>query len=74
MKESCFWWIDPTVDEINQYVVGVCLKCKKDSDLLVLHPSLDGAWYWDGKERGYGDYDLNCHFCHKTIYQRENNE
>ena len=31
------------------------------------------GWFWDGKNLGYGDYDLFCNECNNAIYLRNKN-
>jgi len=54
--ESCYFWIDKkNLDE--QIIVAICKECQ-------LKIQKKDAWFW---EHGYGNFDVDCHFCKKLI-------
>ena len=65
IQEDSYWWRDTSLPEDEQYMRGVCVECAIERGI---------GWFWPGKERGYGDYDLNCFFCNKQIYLRDKEE
>lgn len=62
IQEDCLWFIDKNLPEDEQKMQAMCLNCAKEHNF---------GWYWNGAERGYGDYDLKCCFCDCTLHQRE---
>lgn len=46
----------------EKVMTALCVKCQKEKQLE--------AWFWDGEKYGYGDYDLQCHFCKHIIHKR----
>lgn len=57
-KEDCYFAVDNDSDIIK----AICVECHEKNEI---------GWFWNGKELGYGNYDLNCHFCNKIINKKE---
>lgn len=60
MLEDCHWFVKGKGDEAR--MAALCMFCAS---------KLKKGWYWPGKEKGYGDYDLICDNCQNAIYLRE---
>lgn len=54
MNEDCFWCLE------DNNIKAICVSCAKKKE---------DVWYWNGKEFGYGEYDLYCSECHKLIHK-----
>lgn len=61
IQEDCYWFIDPLLPSDKQVMSAMCVECHETHDL---------GWFWPGKNKGYGDYDLTCCLCNKVIRQR----
>jgi len=55
MPLDCYFII---ADE-NLPIVTVCTDCLKTND--------ENAYFWQGSVKGYGNYDLECSLCQKSI-------
>ena len=64
IQENCYWYINEELPPDQQTMLAMCVDCNKDKNT---------GWFWHGKASGYGDYDLYCSICKRTIYERENN-
>lgn len=62
--DNSYWFVNEK-DPKNPVLNALCEIC---------HLKEDKGWFWDGKNLGYGDYDLYCSQCGKTIYLRDKNE
>jgi hypothetical protein len=62
--DDSYWFINEKNPE-SPFMAALCKIC---------HLKENKGWFWDGKNLGYGDYDLFCDSCGKTIYLREKNE
>jgi hypothetical protein len=63
IQEPCFWYIDQEIPEHERKMQACCVECQKSTNIK--------GWYWAGDEIGYGDYDLECSFCKKSLHKRE---
>ncbi len=63
IQENSYWFLDGENDEAK--MVAICETCAKKHQK---------GWFWDGKNLGYGDYDLACNYCKNTIYLRNNDK
>jgi hypothetical protein len=61
IQENSYWLLDDQEEKI----VAMCEFCAKKHQK---------GWFWDGKNLGYGDYDLFCNECGNAIYLRNNND
>lgn len=68
IQEDCFFYCDGNKDIPfeERRICAMCVECWQ----RIGQPKL---WYWDGKEKGYGDYDLKCSMegCDNIIHQRK---
>lgn len=62
--DNSYWFVNDK-DKDNPIMDSLCKIC---------HLKEKKGWFWEGKKLGYGDYDLYCSSCGKTIYLREKNE
>ena len=60
IKENSYWFLED--EEPEAKIIAICEICAKKSQK---------GWFWDGKNLGYGDYDLFCKECGNAIYLRE---
>lgn len=60
--EDCFWIFEL---QLNR-VIAVCTKCSK----LPKYGN-KGGMFWEGSKVGYGEYDLDCEECGKTLHINE---
>jgi hypothetical protein len=56
---DCYWFVKE--DNQNSYIVACCVACGQRYNL---------GWFWEGTTKGYGDYDLSCELCKKSIYKK----
>ena len=59
IQENSYWFLDGEEDTVK--VVAIREMCAKKQQK---------GWFWDGKNLGYGDYDLFCNECNNAIYLR----
>lgn len=62
--DDSYWFVDET-DPENAKISALCEIC---------HLKENKGWHWQGKQLGYGDYDLYCSVCNKAIYLRDKND
>jgi len=43
---------------------AMCLNCHKTHEF---------GWFWPGKIKGYGNYDLKCSICGEWINKKKDN-
>lgn len=63
IQENSYWFLDGEGEESK--IVAICEICAKKHQK---------GWFWDGKNLGYGDYDLNCNYCKNVIYKKNNDK
>lgn len=62
-REDCYWYVDCSIENEDERIMkAMCVECKESHDF---------GWFWPGREKGYGDYDLNCSICGKTLHRRQ---
>ena len=59
IQKNCYWLIK------EERMSAICVNCAK---------KLNVGWFWEGEQKGYGDYDLKCEECEDLIYLRETHE
>lgn len=58
---NSYWFtIQDSTDE--PIMLAICPECHEDKKIE--------SWFWDGDKYGYGDYDLDCYLCKKSIHKR----
>ena len=62
IQENSYWFLEG--EEENGKIVAICEMCAKKQQK---------GWFWDGRNLGYGDYDLFCNECKNAIYLRNKN-
>lgn len=60
--QNSYWFLQG--EEEDAQIIAVCEICAK---------KLQKGWFWDGRNLGYGDYDLFCNECKNAIYVRNKN-
>jgi len=60
MLEDCHWFVKGDGDEAR--MAALCMFCAT---------KLKKGWFWNGAERGYGEWDIICDNCNNAIYLRE---
>lgn len=63
MYESCYFWIDISLPEDEQYMGVLCTEC---------FDKYKQGWFWDGS-KGYGPFDYICDKCNKIIHKGSEN-
>lgn len=67
IQEDCIFYSNGSEDsEFEERTIqAMCVECWQ----RIGRPKL---WYWEGKDMGYGDYDLKCSMegCNNIIHQR----
>ena len=64
IQKNCFW---TTVDRNGQQViVAICEACNSKRTV--------SAWFWNGKEKGYGNYNLKCNECNEILYEHKDSK
>ena len=61
-NQDSYWFIDQSGSEPK--MAALCFECAKNQP---------GCTRWDAVA-GYGEYDVNCQKCNKTIYARIEDE
>jgi hypothetical protein len=56
IREDCYFFVTE-----KKTMSAVCLTC---------HKKEGQGWFWEGKKKGYGDYDLKCSSCGNILHQR----
>jgi len=67
MEEDCYFWIDQSLPEDEQFMNVLCVECHNGK-----YPQL--GWFWEGSTKGYGPYDFTCGVCGKLVHAAPNNE
>lgn len=62
IKQNSYWFLDGEGEEAK--MAALCEMCAQ---------KLQKGWFWNGKNLGYGDYDLFCTECKNAIHIRDNN-
>lgn len=65
IQEDCYWFIDARLPENERKIQAMCVDCHRTNTF---------GWFWLGSHQGYGDYDLRCSICGKSIHERETNK
>jgi hypothetical protein len=60
IREDCFWFV------ADEQVKAMCVPCHRERK--------ENFWFYPGKEKGYGDYDLQCAVCGRDIYKRADSD
>ncbi len=61
IQKDCFFYIDTSLDKDKQKIQSICVECynKNFKD--------KNCWFWNGKNLGYGPWDINCDICNCFI-------
>lgn len=60
IKEDCYFYIEEN-EEKNESLISVCCtECQKNRNK-------NNEWFWAGKIRGYGKFEVICKICNKKI-------
>lgn len=54
IQEDCYFYIDENTKKENKTMSVLCTECYKKNPI---------GWYWPGKTKGYGPFDINCTSC-----------
>lgn len=59
--EDCYWYVEGEGEDAH--MAALCTFCAA---------KFNKGWYWPGKQKGYGEYDLFCRNCNNLIYLKQN--
>ena len=62
IQEDCYFYIDPTKPEEERRIEAKCVSCQKEED---------AGWFWNGKIKGYGKFEIKCSVCGKIINEEK---
>lgn len=61
MSKDCFFYTLKNNEDV--IVTQICIDCKAKN-----HSEEDFGWFWEGSEKGYGDWVYLCRECQCIIH------
>ena len=65
IQEDCYFYIDENTVKENKAMSVLCVNCHEKNPL---------GWYWPGKLKGYGHFNVNCTVCNAFVNKIEEDE
>lgn len=61
---DCYFYLDMNVSEDIRRMQCFCTECVESLNL-------EGAYFWQGSTRGFGEYKITCEKCQVVIHDPE---
>lgn len=61
---DCYFYLDMDEPEDSRCMQCFCTEC-------IDSMNFEGAYFWQGSIRGYGEYKISCRKCNKIIHDPE---